>query len=404
MKKIIELYNSGKTDNEMAEILSMPARTIRDHLRKLRTQGVIDYRKYLTKSKVMPKVVKKTDEDSYVDESELLKLLAIYKTREEVAKHLRVSTHYISKLCKEYNIMDTKYLSIKIIDSLKSVLNDIEPYKIIKNKKNNKGDTLVIQLTDIHAGKIIKDQEGNLIYNEEICKARIDKFCSQILKLLDNNIKKGVPITDVVIISTGDNANGENIYRTQAYEQELAPPKQVMLVVEMVTKLIVALLERKLPVRFYGVRGNHGRTSKDSDVTSNWDIMIYEILKLWAHMIKDPKLSVEYSETDYMTLEIRGHNYLIRHIAPEQPDTSGGRVKFNEWARQHNVDAIVFGHFHHFGLFDCDGIRIFRGGSVPGGDSLSESMAKNSNPIQLIWGVNENRVSTFFYPVDLANE
>jgi len=28
-------------------------------------------------------------------------------------------------------------------------------------------------------------------------------------------------------------------------------------------------------------------------------------------------------------------------------------------------------------------------------------MAKHSEPIQLVWGVNEVRVSTFFYAVDL---
>ena len=92
---------------------------------------------------------------------------------------------------------------------------------------------------------------------------------------------------------------------------------------------------------------------------------------------------------------------MIRHIAPEQPDTPSGRVKFNEWARMYQADGIVYGHWHHFGLFDVDGVRVFRGGSTVGGDSLSESMAKHSEPIQLVWGVNEQRVSTFFYAVDL---
>ena len=49
----------------------------------------------------------------------------------------------------------------------------------------------------------------------------------------------------------------------------------------------------------------------------------------------------------------------------------------------------------------CDGIRVFRGGSTVGGDSLSDKMAKHSEPIQLCWGVNETRVSTFIYLVDL---
>ena len=116
-----------------------------------------------------------------------------------------------------------------------------------------------------------------------------------------------------------------------------------------------------------------------------------------------PKFITDYAETEQMKLDIRGHGFLIRHIAPEQVDSPSGRVKINEWARRHEVDAIVYGHYHHAGIFDCDNVRVFRGGSTVGGDSLSESMAKHSEPIQLLFGVNERRVSTFIYLVDLGD-
>ena len=297
-------------------------------------------------------------------------------------------------------------LSKLIIQTLKENLSEVKFYKSdSQTKTDKKGDTLVIQLSDLHAGKIVTDETGKIVYDENIFRNRIDRLCSQILKLLDNNISKGVPITDVVIISTGDQANGEDIYATQAYEQEMAPPKQVMLVIEVITKLINSLLARKLKVSFYGVRGNHGRTGKDTDVTSNWDLMLYMVLDFWSKFVlKNPNLIIKYAETEHLTFEIRGHRFLARHIAPEQPDTPSGRVKFNEWARKHNAEGIVYGHWHHFGLFDVDGIRVFRGGSTVGGDSLSESMAKHSFPIQIIWGVNEQRVSTFFYAVDLGEK
>jgi predicted phosphodiesterase len=130
--------------------------------------------------------------------------------------------------------------------------------------------------------------------------------------------------------------------------------------------------------------------------------MVYMILDFWSKLVlKNPKLQIKYTETEHMIFDIRGHRYMIRHICPEQGDSPAGRVKFNEWARMNNVKGIVYGHYHHFGLFDVDSIRVFRGGSIVGGDSLSDSMAKHSQPIQLVWGVNEQRVSTFFYAVDL---
>ncbi len=353
------------------------------------------------------------------EENKLLKMVEEGRTTEEIAKELNRSyksiQHRRADLLRgkpkmtvpKANTKEKKInLSQLIISSLKDELAETKSYSSDKQTKvDKKGDTLVIQLSDLHAGKIIKDENGNVVYDENVFRVRVDRLCTQILKLLDNNITKGVPITDVVIISTGDQANGEDIYATQAYEQELAPPKQVMLIVDVITKLIKSLLDRKLKVSFYGVRGNHGRTGKDTDVTSNWDLMIYMILDYWAKFVlKDNNLFIKYAETEHLTFDIRGHKFLARHIAPEQPDTPAGRVKFNEWARKHKVEGIIYGHWHHFGLFDVDGIRVFRGGSIVGGDDLSESMAKHSEPIQIVFGVNESRVSTFFYAVDLGEK
>jgi predicted phosphodiesterase len=308
-----------------------------------------------------------------------------------------------SKIKKETELKSVEVDKL-IIQNLKNELANCKPYEVsTQSKADISGDTLVIQLTDLHAGKIVKDQDGKLIYNEEIFRNRINRLCEQTLKLLDNNISKSVTIKDVVIISTGDLANGEGIYLTQAYEQEIAPPSQVMLVVDVVTKLILSLLKRNLSVKFYGVRGNHGRTGKDTDVASNWDLMIYMILDFWSkQVLKNTNLQIKYTETEALKFDIRGHGYLIRHICPEQVDSPSGRVKINEWARMHKVDGIVYGHYHHAGIFDCDNVRVFRGGSTVGGDSLSDSMAKHSEPIQLVWGVNQSRVSTFIYMVDLG--
>lgn len=338
------------------------------------------------------------------------------KSYREIADLLDTTYSTIERATMRYNLRKgipapekpgkKEDLSVLLIQSLKDVLCNIEPYKPAKlSTSDAKGDSLVIHITDLHAGKIVKNQDGELIYNETVFRKRIDILCEQILKLLDNNISKGVPIKEVYILSSGDLANGENIYATQAYEQEIAPPKQVMLVVDVITKLIVSLLNRKLTVRFIGCRGNHGRTGKDTDVVSNWDIMIYNILDFWARLVlKNPKLQIKFTEMEHIVFDIRGHKYMMSHICPEQGDSPAGRVKFNEWARTYKVEGIVYGHYHHFGLFDVDSIRIFRGGSIVGGDSLSDSMAKHSQPIQLIWGVNKQRVSTFFYAVDLGGK
>ena len=309
------------------------------------------------------------------------------------------------KMQKEVIVKEkSKPISAIIIQTLKDELANVQPYKpATQSKIDIKGDTLVIQLTDFHAGKIVKNQEGEIIYNEEIFRNRINRLCEQILKLLDNNISKGVPIREVVLLLNGDLCNGENIYLTQAFEQEAAPPAQVMLVIDVLTKLITSLLKRNLPVRVIGIRGNHGRTAKDTDVASNWDLMVYEILDFWSRLVlKNPKLQIKFAETEHIVFEIRGHKFMMRHICPEQVDSPAGRVKINEWARQYDVEGIIYGHYHHAAISDCDSVRVIRGGSTVGGDSLSDSMAKHSEPIQIVFGVNEQRVTTFIYFVDLG--
>lgn len=732
-RKIKKLYENENTDEEIANAVDLHQRTVRRHLAKMRKSGVIGYREELVQkhSNVKPQVVEKTDE--VISKTELLKLLEIHESRAGVARALDISSKTISRLCHEYQIIDNKRRSELLNKALKRMLSNVEPYEI-KDKSTSKGDTLVIHITDCHAGKIIINQNGETIFNQDIFRLRFDKFITQILKLLDKNIKKGVNITDVAIVLTGDNANGENIYSTQAYEQEFAPPKQVMLVVESICKLVTSLRKRDLEVSMYGVKGNHGRchskdtkllttkgyknywelnegdliptwnqdknkleikpiqdihiyeeekminfknktsdisvthdhdmlvynpkkniynkrkandikdrwanifptftnsnqedypisdnelrllgwiltdgvihknhnittiyqskeenikeirkllnslnldyreikrkrkkthvcgtlllkepktahefkiwskdskkikslipnkkiqpwmyklsdrqmkifkdtvikgdgsikpshttiikeqkcnrkkeeviygeeeflqdlqglfvthgincslnsncrddyylqirkskhqyvykkdveeqiykdkvwcvtvdnhtiftekngkpvisgnSGRDADPAANWDLMIYEILK-WRYdiLVPDEGVSVYFAETDYMTIEIRGHNYLLRHKAYEQPDTAAGRVKFNAWSRQHDVEAICYGHYHHFGLFDCDNVRVFRGGSIPGGDGFSEGMAKDSDPALTVWGVNDKRVMTFFYAIDLMD-
>ena len=297
-------------------------------------------------------------------------------------------------------------LSALIIQSLKEELSEVKPYiASAQSKLDMKGDSLCIHLTDFHAGKVVKNQEGEIIYNEEIFRNRINRLCEQILKLLDNNISKGVPIREVILLLNGDLCNGENIYLTQAFEQEAAPPTQVMLVIDVLTKLIMSLLKRNLSVKVFGIRGNHGRTAKDTDVASNWDLMTYEILDFWAKLVlKNPKLQIKFAETEHIVFDIRGHKFMMRHICPEQVDSPAGRVKINEWARQYGVEGIVYGHYHHAAISDCDNVRVIRGGSPVGGDSLSDSMAKHSEPIQIIFGVNEQRITTFIYFVDLGEK
>ena len=280
---------------------------------------------------------------------------------------------------QQRDTQENKMLSKKDIENraiglnsyLKEELSKATSYHTLKTIHSSKGDTLVIHLTDWHVGKEIKNELNEIIYNEAIFKFRIDILLQEILRLLDNHIKGGTPIKDAVIISTGDLVDGSGIFATQQFQSELSPPFQVMTVVNTLQSFILSLLERKLNVYLKCVKGNHGEVregGKNIDPLANWDLMVYLILEYWIRNLKNKHLSIVYSELDYLNFKIQDWNYHIRHIAPVQPETAAGKAKFLGWKDTHHFDALVFGHFHHWAIFEKSGVPIFRGGSLTGAD------------------------------------
>lgn len=339
-------------------------------------------------------------------------LRTIERDKQELIGEGKLKSDKATTEIKEFN--SSKYTkeaynaSTKMINSLREELAKSEPYELIKISKKKQGDTLIIHITDWHVGRIVKDERGNIIYDEKIFREKIDKFCYELLKLLDKYITKGTPISEVKIISTGDILDGSGIFASQEAVSELSPPFQVMVAIEVIQKLILSLLKRKLPVEFFGVKGNHGEirvNGKSRDPNANWDLMLYLLLDFWAkNIVKKKNLKINYSELDYFNFEIRGWKYHARHKAPQQSETAAGKAKFLGWARQHGFDVLVYGHYHHWGVFDRSRITIFRGGALTAGDEFAETLAEESDPIQLLWGTTEHRPATFIYPIDLGKK
>ena len=390
--RIILEYNKGATDLELSEIFDISISTVQRKLSKLRAEDKIMYRSNTFAIK------EELNEDSLLSKFELLKLFAIYKTKAVIAKQLHISPEVISKSCIKHGIEESKTKATKLNFILKDLTKDYKKAKLNKQLKVD-GESLVIDIGDWHIGKTVKDGKGKLIYNVEIAKIRIEKLIQGMLKLLDYHLVKHIKVEEAIIICGGDMANGEGIYPTQTYDQSEAPPKQVMIVVGLIMSLVLALLDRNLPVKLYGVKGNHGRLGKDADPASNWDLMAYMILKFAQREKGLKKFSVEYTEADYLSITVRNKwKYLIRHEAFAQDETSAGRAKYLGWMKLHNADVIVSHHVHHWSVNH----RKIVNGSPVGGDDLSERMAvSDGKPSQLLWVATDERSHTDFYPVDL---
>lgn len=362
--KIIPLYKQGLSDAEIGKEVNLSGRTIEKRLQRLRKQGLIEYR---TNLPLINQNGKKIMSDKF--------------TYDYYTQHIEYLKSYLNK--------------IQVLTPT------VQHYK-----KDSQADSLIINFTDWHIGRLVKDERGVIVYNEKIFKERIDSLLQEILKLLDLYISRGTPIDEVVILSTGDLLDGQGIFPTQETVTEFAPPFQVELGINTIVSFIRAILKRKLPVKFYGVKGNHGEirmNGKSRDPNANWDLMLYLMLNFWVNENKlTNKVSVKYSELDFLNLIIKGQKYLIRHIAPAQLEGTAGKARLLAWGDMHDYDALVFGHLHHWLAGDINGKTVFRGGCVSGIDEHCESGGYITTPCQLIWGCNAKRPMTFLYAVDLG--
>lgn len=339
-------------------------------------------------------------------------------TYSDIAKKLKISIDSVEHAKRRYNlenVIEKKEEDLNyyqhysgMINHLKNELGQTKPISLVESNRKKIGDTLNVHITDWHVGRLVKNEFGQVIYDVSVFKQMVKKFSTELLKLVDKYISKGTPITNVNVLSTGDICDGLGIFATQATLSEFAPPFQVLEATKAIESLILSFSERKLNVNFYGVKGNHGElriNGKNTDPNANWDLMLYLMLELWSQTDKRAKnVKIYYSELDYLNFVNRGWNYHLRHIAPNQSETSAGKAKFLGWAKQHKFDVLVYGHLHHWGAWDRSKITVIRGGALTAGDEFAETLAEESEPIQLIWGCNENRPVTFLYPLDLGKK
>lgn len=343
-----------------------------------------------------------------VTKKTLVSLLSKYGSIRAVSQGTGMSRDRIRRLMSTFQMESPArkidYLNVdnqNLIVNLRKEISKLPNLSIPVLHSQGTMETAVLQSADWHIGSKTVDGKGKIIYSVDIATLRIQSLCSKLIFLIKDHIFSSSKVDEIVLLVTGDMVDGEDIYPGQAYNLEEVPPKQVILFVNLFSKFILELTKFKLPIRIYCVRGNHGRTNKQNSDKSNWDIMAYLILDWWIKMNKPSKVYLEYTEGEYLNLDIKGHPYQIRHEAPAQTESPAGAAKIEGWKSMYGIEALAHGHWHHPSIVDCAGVRKFMSGSLKGVDALSDRMAKGSDPSQLIWGVSQKHISTFTYIVDL---
>ena len=138
-----------------------------------------------------------------------------------------------------------------------------------------KGDpeTQVLVLGDGHAGL------KTISFDSKVYKKRFDTLFQSTM-IVTNLHRNMYPLNDLIIINVGDNVQGENIFQGSNIEDtECGAIKQIYdLALPTLINLLCSFKQQFKTIKFYGVKGNHGRYSKVAPPTSNWDLALYKAL------------------------------------------------------------------------------------------------------------------------------
>src|SRR3990167_10040957 len=94
--------------------------------------------------------------------------------------------------------------AVKFIDSLKK---ESEKYLVKIPIRNAADSSLLVHLSDTHFGKVVKDLNGNVLFNSEIAKTRMAYVFDEAITIArDRDIK------NIVVILGGDMIENELIF------------------------------------------------------------------------------------------------------------------------------------------------------------------------------------------------
>lgn len=231
--------------------------------------------------------------------------------------------------------------------------------------------SLVVVLSDTHYGK--HTQYFNLKVARERAKSIPINIHSQALPEID----------EVVIVLAGDMVEGEDIYATQNNHIECPVFEQTQVASESMWEMILLFRELfQCRVRVETCPGNHGRMSKTANEKTNWDNVVYHLLRLMCNMHGDPEIIVNANFESMVTFPVKDKIGLAYHQGVKHAGTPAMREKIAGWVKIKKFDFMVHGHWHEWHVGNWMGKLVLANGCMCGPDDLAETMGKEDDARQ----------------------
>jgi hypothetical protein len=272
---------------------------------------------------------------------------------------------------------------------------EIMQYKPLVTGKGDP-ETQVVIIGDDHAGEITPT------FNVEVYKQRFKELFQKTLRITSLH-RNMYPLNDLVIIDVGDNVQGENPYQGATVEAvACGAVNQIYdVALPVLIELLVSFRQEFKTVKFYGVRGNHGRYSLTAPRTSNWDMALYQSLK-GASLPSG--IEINYSDDFKAIVNIEGFDFFVFH--GDQVRTTMGIPYFalirkvKDWYSTFGgFPYAVCGHFHKEDFLRMwSKTKLLINGSLVTDDPYAlEVIGTSSIPTHWTFGVHKHTGLTWLY-------
>lgn len=253
-------------------------------------------------------------------------------------------------------------------------------YIPIREYDNNSEKIAVLQISDVHYGKVVDFKGDDALlnkYDKDIARKRLQKVFDETIEYVKLN-----KIENVIVALEGDMFSGI-IHDELKYNVNTSVMDDVYSLADCLSHNIRSLVKSQLNVRVIGVSGNHGRISQKFEfefmATNNFDFLLYKILKGMNN-----EIDIEACETTSKIMNIVGKNYIFHHGnftrsgknlsgAPSFTASRDSSFMSNKYKKMgyNNIEAILYGHFHTLHYLPGLNIQLLGNGSVIGTDSYS---------------------------------
>jgi hypothetical protein len=282
-------------------------------------------------------------------------------------------------------------------DHITYVLPDVTLREYKGHEANGDEEVVVLHCSDGHAGKWTKS------FNEEVYKKRMHTMFDSIVEITTLH-RHMYPIRKLYIVNTGDNIQGENVHQGSTIGNvKMGAMDQVLkLALPCWVDLVLSLRQHFEEIEIHCFMGNHGKYSKEAPETSNWDLMLYNAMKVTLE--RDPGIKVNVYEEFSDIVDIEGFKFFCFH-GDDIPCSQGVPFfaidkKLKSWFVQYGgFNYALGGHFHKRHSDEiASKFEYFMCGSLVSDDEWAlKKLGISSNPSQWVFGVHPRMGITWRY-------